>query len=317
MRHSIPLLILGLIRLYSVKGLDYAEHVTEYGVHWNFFFTLTFLPPFVEVFHTIVTTVVPSYDILAVLLAAIYEIVLDTTDLKAYILVSPRGSSLLSKNREGVFSFIGYLAIFLAGRGLGLIVIPDQQQATSKTRRRNLLKSLLLRSTTWWLLYYITNTPTFRIPPIPSSWDDITTHSITSKIPVLDLGLALGVSRRLANLPYVLWVIAFNTSQILLFCLIETYYFPSVHLSTQTSSSTIKDDEISEAEKATPLIMRSFNKNGLAIFLVANLLTGLVNLTVNTIDIGEFGSMAILLAYSAVVTVVAVGMDLGGLKLKL
>ena len=39
-RSVIPLVVLGCARLVATRGVEYQEHVTEYGVHWNFFFTL-------------------------------------------------------------------------------------------------------------------------------------------------------------------------------------------------------------------------------------------------------------------------------------
>ena len=39
-KKCIPLKLIGIISLAITKGLEYQDHVSEYGVHWNFFFTL-------------------------------------------------------------------------------------------------------------------------------------------------------------------------------------------------------------------------------------------------------------------------------------
>ncbi|MCJ1309627.1 Glucosaminyl phosphatidylinositol (GlcN-PI) nositol acylation protein [Agyrium rufum] len=287
LRHSGPLLVLGFIRLYSVKGLEYAEHVTEYGVHWNFFFTLALLPPFVVV-SQLLFSLVPSYSVLAILLSVAYEAALELTNLKAYILAAPR-KDLLSQNREGIFSFCGYLAIYLAGQGCGQYVLPRQQisyrQSSPYEQRKGLVISLGYLALIWRILLFITTSYTY--------------------------GFGLQISRRLANLPYVIWVSSFNCSQILLFCLIETFCFPATFAAKSPAT------ESRETRRATSKVLHAFNKNGLAVFLIANLLTGLVNMTIDTIAQTHISSIAILSGYALVLSMVTLLLDHYNVSIKL
>ena len=134
---SAPLVILGLARLVSVKAVDYQEHVSEYGVHWNFFFTLAALPLMTMAARMIVRKV--SYlayagiavvlgkkkkkilfrNIFKKLLCTAYQVALSLYGLEDYILEAPR-IDLISMNKEGIFSVCGYFAIFAIGVQLGV-----------------------------------------------------------------------------------------------------------------------------------------------------------------------------------------------------
>jgi phosphatidylinositol glycan class W len=286
-RHALPLLVLGVIRLISVKGLDYAEHVSEYGVHWNFFFTLGFLPPFVALFQS-AFTLVPSYAFLAFAVAAVYEVALDKTRLSAFILTAPR-TELFSKNREGIFSLFGYLAIFLAGQSLGSIALPRQQplakDASLASRvRQSTLGKLCIMALLWTTVFLFS---------------------------VNYYGLGLGVSRRLANLPYVLWVCSFNSYQIAICCAIESFLFPNIR------KAASKEAEKQRCEDATSTVLHAINRNGLVVFLLANLLTGLVNMTMPTLHMGVVETMAILVGYMGALAGVAVMLDRLDVSIKL
>lgn len=286
-RASLPLLVLGLVRLYSVKGLDYAEHVSEYGVHWNFFFTLALLPPFAALCQPILAEIHPL--VLTIFLGGVYQVLLDMTDLKAYILTSPR-TDILSQNREGVFSFLGYLALFLIGQGVGLDVLPRipvgaKTTPTASDQRKHIFCYLGAYSVIWTVLFAVSTSYNY--------------------------GFALQVSRRLANLPYVMWVAAFNCTQLLAFYAVEAFAFPNV------ATSRDKISEKKECDKATSPVLKALNRNSLAIFLLANLLTGLVNLTMDTLVMGRLQSMAVLVAYSFAITGVAVALDTWNISIKL
>lgn len=288
-KHALPLLALGFIRLYSVKGLDYAEHVTEYGVHWNFFFTLGLLPPFISLFQTLSAQSPTIVAFISLLLGCVYQAVLEYTNLKAFVLTAPR-TDLLSQNREGIFSFTGYLAMYLAGQAIGLHVLARHSTPGSApnevfARRTRLLIILMMWSLFWGISFFFTTSYRF--------------------------GLNLKVSRRLANLPYVLWVATFNCIQLTMFCLIETCCFPEL------SKAEMGSVERRESARATPRILKAFNRNGLAIFLVANLVTGLINLTIDTLRMGQYQAIAILLTYAALMSSLALGLDYWNISIKL
>ena len=40
LRKVLPYVVIGLLRIASVRAADYQQHTSEYGVHWNFFFTI-------------------------------------------------------------------------------------------------------------------------------------------------------------------------------------------------------------------------------------------------------------------------------------
>jgi phosphatidylinositol glycan class W len=102
-KSSLPLVLVGLARLVLIKSTNYQEHVSEYGLHWNFFFTLGVVGLFISLLN------IPSRycGALGLVIAYAYQVVLSKLGLREYILTHPR-DTLISANKEGVCSIFGF-----------------------------------------------------------------------------------------------------------------------------------------------------------------------------------------------------------------
>jgi phosphatidylinositol glycan class W len=271
-KQSLTVLLLGIIRLVAVKAFDYHEHVTEYGVHWNFFMTLGLLPPLVSIVG-FMPKHVPTVFI-ALIIGIGYELVLNFTELSKFILTAPR-VDVLSSNKEGIFSFIGYLSIFLSGKSTGFYTLPSSISD---------FRACLFPQTK--SQFKASKTSDSRLRVIGVLFGSSLFHNALFYASMM----WVTPSRRLANLPYILWTVSYNTAFLALYVAVEALVFGKHH----------------HYELCVPTSLDAINFNGLGIFLLANISTGIINMKMNTLDATRFQTMATLVLYLAVLFVVSI-----------
>ncbi|OWZ05110.1 hypothetical protein PHMEG_00022866 [Phytophthora megakarya] len=257
-------LVFGIARFLTVKGVNYQEHVSEYGVHWNFYFTLAgvyVVYSFLRVFGKWA-----SSPIVAVLIAFGYQLYLSHYDGEEYILNAPR-DNLMNQNREGILSLAGYTSLYMLAVYAGQCIFGYMDSNGVKLHRnmRWLVTTLFVVAGLLWMSTF------------------------------LAVRLVSRPSRRMLNLSYLLWVMAESITLLALYSAIQTIcMLPRV-----------------------PLLYQGINHNQLFVFIVANLMTGAVNLSMHTINTAPTIASGVLLLYMLAVCVLASLLQHAHIRIKL
>lgn len=165
---SIILLLLGISRFILTKQVDYNVAETEYGVHWNFFFTLAFTKVCTSLILNFFKINYIYLNALTLILA--HEMLLQS-GLQNFVIDANREDDLISANKEGIVSLLGYISIYLFSVYFGYIL--------NKNKTKSSFKIIFL--------FFIT--------------------SIMSLILSQGFQHFFDISRRLANAAYCFWVL--------------------------------------------------------------------------------------------------------------
>ena len=376
-----PMLLLGAGRLVATRGANYQLHVTEYGVHWNFFFTMAGVSlasvlceclvlltaaalepqPQGAQPRTSLSTVasnkkpaqrsrsrsrarqqaaqpsdsdsadlrikapaagvtatskpaanapIPAivYAALAIALVVGYQYSLSYLGWEDFIMHAPR-TDVFSANREGFLGMIGFVSIYLSGLITGrlLAAVPPTEGSWWRTLGR-----MAARSAAAWLSLLL----------ITGDWVSLVPAPLGPVQPFM----SLPVSRRLANASYVLWVVAFNVTMLTLLLaldlLVMTYEQseredwvqpPSTPTTPQLRAAAAADGTAAAAADKSrrmdsdvflrndSLLLLALNKNGLAAFILASVVTGMVNMYSRTLFTPALPAFAIMCAYLGIV----------------
>lgn len=264
---------LGLARLIAVKASGYPEHISEYGVHWNFFFTLGSVSLIVSLLgiHNAWTAMV-----LASIILCVRSFAGATRDLDSWILdrvplrrplpdywnfVPLWIRRIIEDNREGLLSVPGFVAIELLGYSIGAWLLKPFQLVGPNDRKKFVrlsVRSCIHGGAISFVLWVAVN--------------------VLGSINALP-------SRVLVNVPYVMFTASVGLASV----------------STLLCGWALFGN-YAEENRGTLCTASGASTNMLATFLVANVATGLVNFSVNSITVPPVPSLCILLVYMLAVS---------------
>lgn len=305
-RSCIPLLILGCGRSVAIEVLGYQKHVTEYGIHWNFFITLAFVKLFTS---SITSTINSRYSLLSgIWILGMHEYVLSTKGLKEWVLSNRPRNDFVSANREGVVSVPGYVGLYLIGVAVGRLIHSTYQNSHAQN-----------------LLHHKHGTFQFKLFGYELDINYNESMILCIKLSLISAQTCAAtlicdayfkVSRRLANAGYCMWILTLGVMVLTLLLLIEIIAdilvcvtMDSEHNQKKTKSykthTKSKRDRMPDkcqknANKNSIEILEAVNYNGLLFFLLSNLMTGGINMLVRTLYVSHLKALLILIAYMAV-----------------
>ena len=231
---TLPVMMLGVLRVIVNKSVDYQEHESEYGGHWNFFLTLASVRMISELFSLISGSSKEIKIYLGIILLILHQTLLSSTILGVWVLEDDLNrksrNNLLWENKEGLISLMGYISLDVLVRGCSEIIL-----------KLNSFGLFVLDVLLWGMLN-------------------------------LSISFVENVSRRSANLSYVLWILAIGVMIVFL------------------AEFLLKDAQPSP-------IIKILSAHQLSVFLLANILTGIVNLSFDTLHATKLSSLIILSFY--------------------
>jgi phosphatidylinositol glycan class W len=238
---------LGATRLLAVESTGYTTHTSEYGRHWNFFWTLAAVVIAyrctVRVAAGVGITLTPmALAAATVCVGAVHQGVLDVYFAHG-VDTWPR-DGVLGANKEGLASILGYLTLFCGGAAVGAVIFGTPPVPPTH------------RGWHYWPSSFASTSALRLLLPTALIWSAFVVSVVLGPLP----------SRKLANVPYCLAVLATNTLLLLLISVLDG-------LLPCTPTSRRHD------------VLRRVSRQQLTVFITANILTGCTNLSVNTLAI--------------------------------
>jgi phosphatidylinositol glycan class W len=316
MKHSI-VLGLGIGRVIVLEALQYQKHVSEYGYHWNFFVTLFVVWTISDLFHTFTACVDVSMSptnssdglmrkytssrslllVIGVIILVLYQWFLSIWKGSEWLLDNTnRDTNLLTMNKEGICSLGGYIPLYLFTECISSWCFfscgPQTNPSSTYINTTNIGTNT--PQSTHSSNNSPTTTSTVTTPASSQSRKELVFRLIGLVIIFYTLWIGCDsylqpTSRRLCNLAYVLCILFI--AMLILLCMYCVDYCTSAEM-IGIGCAPLKS-------------ISQMNTHSLYLFLLANVMTGMVNMSMKTLYASTGAAMGILAMYTFLLTVFA------------